>query len=230
MIPPPDRARAVAPGPLRVVDREALHRTIRSPAAQAGAPCVAWSQHAADLAAAMAPQLEGWPETPATQALVLDGELLPMRAGRYLPAVDARSCVDRAIAVGCAVGEHLRSHQVIAGATAAWVLLGGRPPEVLELISPSHRTIIAGVEVHQAEIRPGDVVVLGGAPITAPGRIATDLLRMHPEHTACRIVEELLETGHLGMQEVARRLDLLFGAPHTRRARRLLREVRVPAP
>lgn len=185
-------------------------------------PCAAWSLHAADLARDLAPRIQPWPADPATQALVLDGVLLRLREDLHVPAVDCASSVDRAVAVGCALGPALRGHHVIGGATAAWVLLGGSPPDPLELVSPSHRAVLAGVAFLHGELAPGDVELLGGAPITVPGRTALDLLRRRPAHVALPLVAALLRSGHLDAREVQRRLGRLQGTPHTRRAQELL--------
>lgn len=197
--------------------------------AGAAAACAAWSRHAADLAAGVAGQIQPWPESPATRSMVLRGELLRLRAGMYVPPGACASAVDRAVAVGCAVGPALRSHQVIAGTSAAWVLLGGIPPDPMELISPSHRTVIAGVVVRQSVLAPQDVEMIGGAPITVPARTAVDLLRLHARHVAVTAVEDLVASGHLDLREVRRRLDRLHGAPFARRAQELLDRLDRPA-
>ena len=97
--------------------------------------CAVWSRHAAELAVPLGASLQRWDETPSTHGLVVDGYLHRILPGIFLPPDLLRSAVQRALALGCALGANLQAHHVIAGPSAAWVVLGGMPPPYAELLS-----------------------------------------------------------------------------------------------
>lgn len=169
--------------------------------------CAAWSAHAADLAVPLGAQLERWAESPSLDEMVRDGLLTRILPGVLLPPDLLDGAVARILALGCALGEHLQANQVVAGASAAWVLVGGTPPDPAELLSSAHRGILAGVVVRTARLLPREVETLGGAPLTVPTRTCVDLLRFSPAGTAERLVLDLLESGHVTEREIARSLE-----------------------
>lgn len=184
-------------------------------------PLAVWSVHAADLARDVQDQLQCWPDTPTTRSLVADGLLTPVRPGVYLPGGHRLSMPDRAVAIGCALGPELRGHHVIAGTSAAWVLLGGSLPRPLDLLTTSRPHRIAGVRVRQGTVDRVGVESIGGAPITVPARTAVDLLRFTPEHRAVQLVAALVDSGHCREREVEDRIAALDAHPYARRARDL---------
>ena len=190
--------------------------------------CAAWSHHAAELALALGGDLQRWEETPTTAAMVGRGELARLRPGIFLPPDLLDSAVRRALAVGCALGEHLQPHHVIAGPTAAWVHLGGIPPAPLELLSPSHRGVLAGVVQRHARLAPGEIDTLGGAPVTTPRRTAVDLLRFSPEETARPLLRGLERAGLVEAEEVRAHLHRLHRHPGVQAARERLARILGP--
>lgn len=191
----------------------------RSPApAPVGIACFAWSRHAAELAVPVARALERWEDTPSTAGMVEDGYLVPLLPGIYVPPDVVATSVGRALAVGSALGTRLRAHHVLAGATAAWVVLGGPPPAQVELISPAHRGPIAGTLQHGSPLGVDEVETVGGAPITVPDRTAVDLLRFEAGGDRLLAVARLLAGGHTTRDRVRRRLASITHHPGARSA------------
>ncbi|WP_198684088.1 hypothetical protein [Brachybacterium sp. YJGR34] len=184
--------------------------------------CAAWSRHAAELAVPLGAALERWEETPTTRQMVADGLLVRLLPGIHIPPDMLDGAVPRVLALGCALGERLQAHHVVAGPSAAWVILGGTPPSPAELLSPAHRGEIAGVHQRYSRLLPREVETLGGAPVTTPERTAMDLLRFAPDGVARPALHRLVDAGHLAPEAVARRLDGLRRHPGARAARRRL--------
>lgn len=214
---------------------DVIEDTVAPPSgAPSATACAAWSLHAAELAVPVARELQVWEESPTTARMVADGYLWRLLPGVYAPPDLLDSAVGRALALGCAVGEQLRPHHVIAGPSAAWVLLGGAPPEPAELLSATHRSPVAGVVMRHAQITAEQIETLGGAPITVPARTAVDLLRFAREEVAAALVAALLESGHVQAREIRATLS---GMAHQHRARsarqrlqRILRPLRLEHP
>ncbi|MDN5822297.1 MAG: hypothetical protein L0H39_12510, partial [Brachybacterium sp.] len=168
--------------------------------------CAAWSRHAAELAVPIGTALQRWEETPPTRVLIAEGYLMRLLPGRYVPPDLLGTAVQRALGLGCALGAQLQSHHVIAGPSAAWVMLGGQPPAPAELLSSAHRGDVAGVVMRTARLQPDEVETIGGTPITIPTRTAMDLLRFTPVPVAAPLLRALVATGHTEVEEVRRRL------------------------
>lgn len=181
--------------------------------------CAAWSRHAAELAVPIGTALQRWEETPPTRVLVADGYLTRLLPGRYVPPDMLRSAIHRALALGCALGAQLQSHHVIAGPSAAWVLLGGEPPAPAELLSSAHRGEVAGVVLRTARLRPDEVETIGGTPITIPVRTAMDLLRFSPAPVAAPLLRGLVRSGHIEVDDVRDRLHRMHRHPGVQSAR-----------
>ena len=192
------------------------------PVPVSGAPCGAWSHHAAELAESRAAHLQRWPESPTTQRLVEEGFLERLLPGIFCPPDLLATAVDRALCLGAAIGDRLQPAHVLAGPSAAWVLLGGRAPEPAELLSSSHRGPVAGALIRHGRLDPSEVEIIGGAPLTSPSRTAVDLLRFTPEPAAVRFVARLLASGHLRPAEVHEQLQSRDGYSGVRRAEELL--------
>lgn len=192
--------------------------------------CAAWSHHAAELALALGGELQRWEETPTTAAMVARGEIARLLPGIFLPPDLLDSSVRRALAIGCALGAQLQAHHVIAGPTAAWVHLGGSPPAPVELLSPAHRGVLAGVVQRHARLDPGEIDTLGGAPVTTPRRTAVDLLRFSPETTAAPLLRRLERAGLVESEEVRAHLHRLHRHPGVEAARERLARILGPVP
>jgi hypothetical protein len=156
------------------------------------------------------------------------GELARLLPGIFLPPDLLGTAVRRALAIGCALGEHLQPHHVIAGPTAAWVHLGGAPPAPVELLSPAHRGVLAGVVLRQARLAPGEIDTLGGAPVTSPRRTAVDLLRFSPEMIAAPLLRRLEHAGLVEAEEVRAHLHRLHRHPGVEAARARLARILGP--
>lgn len=215
------RARSATPaqhGPLQ------HHRPDESAPPSVGL-CAAWSRHAAELAVPLGAALQRWDETPATHGLIVDGKLQRILPGIFLPPDLLRTAVQRALALGCAMGGHLQAHHVIAGPSAAWVVLGGMPPPYAELLSPAHRGDLAGVVLRHSRLLPGDVETVGGAPVTVPVRTALDLLRFAPPWVAEPALHRLLDSGHAQAEEIRLRLRTMHRYPGVQAARDRLEKI-----
>lgn len=187
--------------------------------------CAAWSRHAAELAVPLGASLEHWEETPTAQSMVADGVLVRILPGIFLPPDLLGTAVGRALALGCALGGGLQSHHVIAGPSAAWVVLGGVPPSPAELLSPAHRGDRAGVVLRHARLRPDEVETIGGAPVTVPVRTAVDLLRFSPMGVARPALAGLILGGHASATRIRSHLWGLSRHPGAHAARGRLEEV-----
>lgn len=208
-----------------------------APAVHADAPppipiglCAAWSRHAAEIAVPLGAALQRWEETPPTHIDVADGKLARLLPGIFIPPDLLGSAVERALALGCALGAHLQAHHVISGPSAAWVVLGGAPPSPAELLSPAHRGERSGLVLRHARLNPGDVETIGGAPVTVPGRTATDLLRFAPAHVAGPALRGLVTAGQVEYDEVAERLERMHRHPGVQAARDRLVAIRDQGP
>lgn len=187
--------------------------------------CAAWSRHAAELAVPLGAALQRWDETPSTHALVADGYLTRILPGIFLPPDLLRSAVQRALALGCALGAQLQAHHVIAGPSAAWVVLGGKPPPSAELLSPAHRGDQAGVVLRHARLQPDEVETIGGAPVTIPVRTAMDLLRFAPSWVAEPTLQRLVAEGHVQVPQIRQRLHRMHRHPGVQAARERLEQL-----
>lgn len=195
------------------------------PAPPPGAACAAWSFHAAELAVDVAGLIHEWEETPAVAVMVADGELVRLLPGSFVPPDLLSNPVDRVISLGCAIGPRLRAHHVVAGVSAAWVLLGGQPPSPAELLSMAHRSTVAGVVIRHAQLRSGDVEIIGGAPVTEPARTAVDLLRFERDPEALELVCRLVDEGHVTAEGVRMRLAAMRRHPGARAADAMLAQI-----
>lgn len=183
-----------------------------------GPACFAWSRHAAELAVPVSRALERWEDTPTTARMVADGYLVRLLPGIYVPPDVVGTAVGRALAVGSALGTSLRPHHVLAGVTAAWVVLGGTAPVQVELISTAHRGPIAGTIQRGARVAMDEVETVGGAPLTIPDRTAMDLLRFSPDAERLAAVSRLIAAGHASPEGIRRRLEAITHHPGSRSA------------
>ncbi|APX31603.1 hypothetical protein BH708_01490 [Brachybacterium sp. P6-10-X1] len=163
--------------------------------------------------------LQRWEENPSVAAMVRDDLLARVLPGIFLPPDLLRTAVERALALGCALGGQLQSYHVIAGPSAAWVFLGGPPPSPAELLSSAHRGSIIGATVRTARLHPHEVETIGGAPVTSPLRTAVDLLRFCPDHVTVPALRGLLGGGHLTERTIWRQLQAMGRRPGARAAR-----------
>lgn len=204
-----------------------------TPPPGATSSCRAWSAHAAELARRTACELAVLPDTPATRSQVLHDGVELLRPGVHASPASLRTMADRAVAIGCALGGDLRGDHVIAGSSAAWVHLGGRPPSRIFLVTLARPEHLAGVRMRQAPLPLADVEVIGGCPVTAPERTALDLLRFaedDPSADPAGLVLELVRTGHARAAAIDERLDALERRPHLRRARQRWARIRAALP
>lgn len=185
-------------------------------------PCEAWSRHAAELAVPLAQEVQLWPENASTDGIVAAGELARLLPGLFIPPDLLDTAVRRALALGCVLGERLRAHHVIAGPSAAWVLVGGTPPSPAELITPAHRSGIAGVVLRTSRLEADEVETIGGAPVTVPARTGVDLLRFASVWSAAPLLRRLVASGHVEVEDIRRRLHAMHRHPGVHAARERL--------
>ncbi|MBK0329829.1 hypothetical protein I8D64_00215 [Brachybacterium sp. MASK1Z-5] len=190
----------------------------------ADAPCAAWSQQAAELAAALEQEVARWPATLSHYDDVRTGALVPVGEGRLVPFYLAEHASDRALLVGGAVGARLRSDHVIALWSAHWVHTGAAFPDPIDLLTFSHRSVIPGVRVHHSGVAVTDIEQIAGTPVTTPARTGADLLRFDGE-AAIEGVEALVRTGLCTGEQIGERLAAARGGSGSRVARRLLEQI-----
>lgn len=210
-------ARVTEPVPWRS-PAAAATRSVGPPPARTGL-CAAWSHHAAEIAVPLGPELVRWEESPTSWGMVQERLMVRLLPGIFVPPDLLGSAVQRALLLGCALGGQLQPHHVIAGPSAAWVLLGGEPPSPAEILSSAHRGSILGVRVRTAKLHPREVETIGGAPVTGPLRTAVDLLRFSPDHVAGPLLRVLVEDGYVREIEIHRRLARLERYPGVSSAR-----------
>lgn len=179
---------------------------------------------------AIAPLVQVWEETPATQSLVADGQLVRLLPGRFVDGSSHLSMVDRALAIGCALGPDLRSHHMLAGNAAAWVHAAVPPVMPLDLLTSAHRSVVPGARVRQVRIAPEDLERIGGVPLTVPDRTATDLLRSAPAEVALCTVHRMISCGQADPRGIRTRLRTSEGLPGLPRARELFERLPAPLP
>lgn len=182
-------------------------------------PCLAWSRHAAELAEPRTEWILRWPDSPATDGMVRDGLLHRLMAGCYAPPDLLADPVSRILMLGCALGSALRPDHVVAGASAAWVMVGGTPPRIPVLLSSAHRTVISAIRVRTTMPEPSQIELRAGAPLTVPVRTAIDLLRDDDPTAAYTWLPPLLHSGHLDADELTMQLEASRGKPGMRLAR-----------
>lgn len=181
--------------------------------------CTVWSAHAADLAELVAADLGLFSDGPAARSSAIHREAVRLRVGTWAHRGSVLSMPDRAVALGCALGDDLSPDLVIAGLSAAWVCCGGEPPDTVELVTVRRPVPLAGVTMREAQLRSEDVEAIGGCPVTVPERTAEDILRFCPaDAVAHRAIAALLASGHTSERAVARRLGRLSPVPYRRRA------------
>jgi hypothetical protein len=113
---------------------------------------------------------------------------------------------------------------------AAW--LGGAvpfTPDALHATAPRNRgrrsDCAPGVQLHRADLRPDEIVLVRGVPVTAPARTLLDVARCLPLREAVAIGDSLCRRGGLSREHaIAAALDLApgVGRPAAVRASGLL--------
>lgn len=111
---------------------------------------------------------------------------------------------------------------VVCRGSALWVHTGRFRPVRLEASGSAGQRVPGGSpRCRAAALDDGDVVVLGGVPVTTPVRTACDLARFWQPAAAADGLLALRAAG-LALEEVAEALARYRGRPHVRRARDLV--------
>ena len=76
----------------------------------------------------------------------------------------------------------------------------------------------ATVRLHKAALHPGEVVELGGLPVTTPERTVVDCALTLPFDHAVMLADAALHRGLVSRESLVRQLDRLHRVPGTRRA------------
>lgn len=190
----------------------------------ADAPCAAWSQQAAELAIPLEQEIARWPATLSHYDDVRTGALVPVGEGRLIPFYRVEHASDRALLVGCAIGQRLRSDHVIALWSAHWVHTGTAFPAPIDLTTVSHRSVIPGARVHHGAFELSDIEQIAGTPVTTPARTGADLLRFDGTR-AIEGVEMLVRTGLCTGEQIGQRLSAAGSGAGCRAARTLLEPI-----
>ena len=120
-----------------------------------------------------------------------------------LESVHGRRAVARGVTVTprvrvLALAPVVPPRTVIGRSSAAWVYLGGSPPQRVTVLYPPncHRPLPGPrTASHQAVLGEDEIVRLGAAATTTPARTAADLALFAPPDHAARLVRELVAAG-----------------------------------
>lgn len=103
---------------------------------------------------------------------------------------------------------------VSCAVSAAWVWLGGKFPDTIDVISTSHyRSLIRGrrVRVFNRKVPSGQVATVGPLKVTTPARIACDLALLPADETserhASNLVCALMDSGQCKPRDCLEILD-----------------------
>ncbi|RZU61486.1 hypothetical protein [Zhihengliuella halotolerans] len=136
-------------------------------------------------------------------AMQLEGSLETIMPGLWArtPFVDGTESRARAVS---AVVSRLDAFAV-SGATAAWVYGVGGTPRCIEAVVKrflrSPRNLPGPpLRIVGYDVRPADVMTIGGAPLTTPLRTAFDAaVRFPDDEESIRVVRRLLESSRAGV-------------------------------
>lgn len=113
------------------------------------------------------------------QVMLREGLLRHVIDHVYVPGGVRIGPDTRTKAVSRLLPTRLEQGSVICGATAAWVLIGGPPPERVALIVTSgrRRRPAGGLDwqLHQVPVETEELIESGSMPVTVPARTAEDL-------------------------------------------------------
>jgi very-short-patch-repair endonuclease len=123
------------------------------------------------------------------------------------------------IAVLAAGQDALLSHRF---AGKSYALEGTPPPVLFDISVPKTRDPrnVPRARIHRTTLRPEDVGVWHGMPITSLVRTVVDLARTLPLETGSQIVGDALRVGRVSAAAVERTLDALAGSTGIAQARR----------
>lgn len=162
----------------------------------------------------------GWTDSAISRALVA-GRLVPVRRGWYArPGDDA----DRAAAIAVA---NARAATVISHRSAAAMhglpIVGARAsvPEIT--VPPRWAGNAAHVHLHRATLRPEDLIVADGVPVTSIARTLIDLGRSRPTTTAVAALDKALHEGWVDYDDLDDVVRMCWNWPGIRRAHRAVR-------
>ncbi|WP_314688443.1 hypothetical protein [uncultured Bifidobacterium sp.] len=152
---------------------------------------------------------------------------LDHRTGGYT-CLQARTLSGR----GAIVGTMLPPDTAACMGLAAWVWLGGRFPDTIDIVSDSHfRSLVHGrrIRVFNRKTSARDVMVISGIRVTAPARTVCDLTLLPDAEFAAlgglERIRELLDDYDVHPHECVQVLDENRFWPNIRTARRRLAEV-----
>lgn len=155
------------------------------------------------------------------------GELIRPHVGVYLPAALADDVDARVTAAGLL----LPPGAALARESAAWIFgVDVRPPgrwqspPMLECVVPlsAARPDRPGVNAYISTLRPEDVAVVGGVPVTTPTRTALDLARYRPRFVGLGAVDALTHADLTTVAELETATGDLRGHRFIRRAREVI--------
>jgi hypothetical protein len=159
--------------------------------------------------------------------LIRAGELSPLRRGAYLrgPLPDDR--VARHLAQVRAAAAQLTSDAVVSHVSAValhgWAIWGIALGRVC--VTRSRRNggrVHPSVHVRSAPLRPDEIVLRGGIPVTAPARTVVDVARTAGFAAAVVVADQALATGLVTADQLAAGLRRQAGWPGVPAARRVV--------
>lgn len=144
----------------------------------------------------------------------------------YVPADVPDGPLVRSAAVACLVPERLvAAGGVVALSAAAWVLVGGTPPPVVDVLLPPGRNLAGNrtwLCVHQRRCDHADILRRGPLRLTGPRRTAADLARRQEPPAELAVLRALGEVGSFTPADLERFLGAVTGGRGVRLARHVL--------
>lgn len=182
-------------------------------------PLTVWSPHAYELGRTISRHLLLDADDVRTQLIGFDVPVHRLGADLLLPAHVDVSLPERAVLAAMGIGADLRRPWVLANWSAAWVYLGGAPPERPAVAVPHRARTRGGVTLHQFSLSPADILTIGGCPVMSPSRVAADLLRTGPDDPGViAALQTLLERGWTQKTVVRERIHEIGPGRNSRRS------------
>ncbi|HWM01280.1 MAG TPA: hypothetical protein VNP92_02970 [Actinophytocola sp.] len=156
------------------------------------------------------------------------GVLSAVRPGTYLPGAPPDDAVARHALAARAAHRDLADAAVFSHVTAA--VLHGWPIWGIDLARVHVTRSRSGggrcgrrVHVHAVPLRPDEIVLVEGLPVTGPARTLADLGRQEPFEQAVAVADAALRAGQVTPEELAEAVGRAGRRPGAPAARRALR-------
>jgi hypothetical protein len=161
----------------------------------------------------------GWSDSALTRAVVA-GRISQVRRGQF-----SATEVDGRIAAIAAARD--RADSVVSHRSALLMhglpILGSRPSVAEITVPPTGSGSARAAHLHRAGIRPEDVVVVDGVPVTSVARTVVDVARARPTAAAVTAIDAALHDRRATLEELQDVLLFQWNWPGIRRAHRAVR-------